>query len=87
MTTMNTQMIASINSALLFLSDGEYETPQLRPWQYVQMEYERVGLKPPQRIPDFESFEDAEYRSFKMGADHSWWTKWFCQHCEGSTGS
>lgn len=60
MTTMNTQMIASINSALLFLSDGEYETPQLRPWQYVQMEYERVGLKPPQRIPDFESFEDAE---------------------------
>ena len=60
MTTMNTQMIASINSALLFLSNGEYETPRLRPWQYVQMEYERVGLKPPQRIPDFESFEDAE---------------------------
>lgn len=60
MTTMNTQMIASINSALLFLSDGEYETPQMRPWQYVQMEYERVGLKPPQRIPDFESFEDAD---------------------------
>ena len=60
MATMNTQMIASINSALLFLSDGEYETPQMRPWQYVQMEYERVGLKPPQRIPDFESFEDAD---------------------------
>jgi hypothetical protein len=60
MTTMSGKMIASINSALLFLSDGEYEKPEMRPWQYVQMEYERVGLKPPQRIPDFESFEDAE---------------------------
>ena len=57
---MNAQTIASINSALLFLSDGEYEMPELRPWQYVRMEYERVGLNPPQRIPNFRSFEDAE---------------------------
>lgn len=60
MKTMNAQTIASINSALLFLLDEEYEKPALRPWQYVQMEYERVGLNPPRQIPPLQSFEEAE---------------------------
>ena len=54
--------IAAINSALLFASNrsDEEERLALRPWQYVQMAYEGVGLMPPNRIPDFQSFEDAE---------------------------
>ena len=59
---MNENTIAAINSALLFASNQNSETRRiaLRPWQYVQMAYEGVGLMPPANIPDFESFEDAE---------------------------
>ena len=32
----------------------------IRPWQYVQMEYERVGLTPPAYLPPFETVEDAQ---------------------------
>ncbi|MDO5435806.1 MAG: hypothetical protein Q4G19_05505 [Clostridia bacterium] len=34
--------------------------PELAPWQYVQMEYDRVGLPAPLDIPEFETKEDAE---------------------------
>lgn len=57
---MNTQLIRKINDALYFTAGGEYETPGLRPWQYVQMEYERVGLMPPAAAPQFDSIEDAQ---------------------------
>ena len=57
---MNIQTIHAINSALLFTSGGAYETPEIRPWQAVQMEYERVGLVPPVSMPRFATVEDAE---------------------------
>ena len=60
MKMMNADTIARINSILLFSSREPYETPAVRPWQYVQMEYERVGLTPPAYIPDFETLEDAQ---------------------------
>ena len=60
MKPMNRNTIAAINSALLFISDRQYESPEIRPWQYVQMCYEKVGLMPPARVPDFESIDDAE---------------------------
>lgn len=54
------QTVRSINSAVLFMSGARYEEPPIRPWQYVQMEYERVGLVPPAVIPDFSSIEEAQ---------------------------
>ena len=58
--TMNMDTIRMINSALLFTSKEKYEQPEIRPWQYVRMEYERVGLVPPQQMPQFATVGDAE---------------------------
>jgi len=58
--TMNRNTVRAINSALLFTAGGNYEAPEIRPWQYVRMEYERVGLTPPASMPDFRTVEDAE---------------------------
>ena len=57
---MSRTTIHAINSALPFSAGGKYETPEVRPWQYVQMEYERVGLIPPVNIPRFSTVEDAQ---------------------------
>ena len=57
---MSRDTIHAINQALLFTAGKEYEAPEIRPWQYVQMEYERVGLVPPAGMPRFETVEDAE---------------------------
>ncbi len=57
---MSTDTIRAINSALLFTAKDRYEQPEVRPWQYVQMEYERVGLLPPFGMPRFATVEDAE---------------------------
>ena len=57
---MDRNTIHAINSALLFTARGSYEAPEIRPWQYVQMEYERVGLVPPSGMPEFRTVEDAE---------------------------
>ena len=57
---MDMDTIRTINSAVLFTSRGKYEEPEIRPWQYVQMEYERVGLVPPAGMPRFATVEDAE---------------------------
>ena len=57
---MDRNTVRRINQALCFITAGEYEKPELRPWQYVQMEYERVGMMPPASVPDFDSMEDAE---------------------------
>lgn len=57
---MSMDTIRAINSALLFAAGGKYEKPEIRPWQAIQMEYERVGLVPPAGMPRFETVEDAE---------------------------
>ena len=57
---MSEQLVRQINEALYFTTAGEYEKHSVRPWQYVQMEYERVGLMPPAFVPDFESIEEAQ---------------------------
>jgi len=57
---MNLNTIHTINSALLFTAGGKYEAPEIRPWQAVQMEYERVGLAAPANVPRFETVEDAQ---------------------------
>ena len=57
---MSSSTIHAINSALLFTAGGKYEAPGIRPWQYVQMEYERVGLPAPVNVPRFETVEDAQ---------------------------
>ena len=57
---MSSSTIHAINSALLFTAGGTYEKPELRPWQFVQMEYERVGLAAPASMPRFETVEDAQ---------------------------
>ncbi|MBR2854295.1 MAG: hypothetical protein IKE81_08230 [Clostridia bacterium] len=57
---MKAQTIRQINQALIFTAGGEYEAPGIRPWQYVQMEYERVGMMPPADTPAFETLEDAQ---------------------------
>ena len=60
MTPMNLQTIQNINSAVLFHSGRAGAQSGIRPWQYVQMEYERVGLTPPAYLPPFETVEDAQ---------------------------
>ena len=60
MKMMDSTTIRAINEALYFTSGGEYEKPEIRPWQYIQMEYERVGVVPPTRVPSFDSIEDAQ---------------------------
>ena len=57
---MKTKTVIKINQALQFVAAGEYEKPEIRPWQYVQMEYERVGMMPPMTAPAFDSLEDAQ---------------------------
>lgn len=61
MIRLDDETITKINSALFF-SGKHSDRPEreLRPWQYVQMEYERVGLVPPADMPEFRSVEDAE---------------------------
>lgn len=57
---MNEQLIRKINDSLYFTVCGEYERPEIRPWQYIQMEYERVGMTPPVSVPRLESMEEAQ---------------------------
>ena len=60
MKQMSASTIKAINEALYFTSNRKYEKPEIRPWQYVQMEYERVGLAAPAAMPRFASVEDAQ---------------------------
>lgn len=57
---LSAETIKAINSARYFQSSEKYEAPKPRPWQYVQMEYERVHLAPPASVPSFETMEDAQ---------------------------
>ena len=60
MKMMNSSVVKAINEALYFSSNVKYEKPEVRPWQYVRMEYERVGITPPTNTPAFESVDDAQ---------------------------
>ena len=60
MKAMNESTIRRINESLYFTSSRKYEKPEVRPWQYVQMEYERVGINPPMMMPNFETIDDAQ---------------------------
>lgn len=60
MKMMDVSTIKAINEALYFSSNRKYEKPELKPWQYVQMEYERVGMMPPAGTPSFDSVDDAQ---------------------------
>ena len=60
MKMMNDATVKAINQALLFNSKEPYERPEIRPWQYVQMEYTRVGMSVPARMPEFETVDDAQ---------------------------
>ena len=57
---MSANTVRDINSRLCFASAGAEDTYMIRPWQYVLMEYDRMGLTPPAVIPPLESMEDAE---------------------------
>ena len=61
MNRLSRETIEMINNSVYFRSGKAYEAPPVRPWQYVLMEYRRVGLTPPGNIPDFESMEQAEF--------------------------
>ena len=60
MKLMNSSVIKAINEALYFSTNKKYEKPEIKPWQYVQMEYERVGITPPVQMPLFETIDDAQ---------------------------
>lgn len=52
--------IVRINAGRYFQSGGKRPEATLRPWQYIDMEYRRLGLTPPAYIPPLETVEDAE---------------------------
>ncbi len=60
MKRMSDDMIRSINAAVFFAADRHYDAPAMKPWQYVRMEYERVGMAQPRYVPDFASVGDAQ---------------------------
>ena len=60
MKLMSESTIKAINQALLFSTNEKYEQPEIRPWQYVQMEYDRVGIAAPARTPEFSTIDDAQ---------------------------
>ena len=57
---MNADMVQEINRRLFFGSGNVKMKSELKPWQYVEMEYRRMGLTPPSRIPALDSLEDAD---------------------------
>ena len=60
---MSMKTVRDINSRLFFSAGDAGERGvqrEMKPWQYVVMEYARMGLTPPAEIPRLESIEDAE---------------------------
>ena len=60
MNRLSEETIAKINSALFFQYDRNFKAPDMKPWQYVLMEYDRVNLAAPARIPQLNTMEDAQ---------------------------
>ncbi len=57
---MDARTIQEINSRLFFGSSGAKPAAEPRPWQYVQMTYNQMGLTAPSYVPPLETREDAE---------------------------
>ena len=57
---MSMSTIREINSRLFFGSSGAKQQAGVKPWQYVQMEYNQMGLPAPSYVPKLETMEDAE---------------------------
>ncbi len=57
---LNPEIIQKMNTRVFFQSGGPMPARETRPWQYVDMEYRRMGLTPPASIPPLESIEDAD---------------------------
>lgn len=57
---MGASWVQEVNARLFFQSGFSRPKRELRPWQYVQMEYQRMELTPPAYIPPLETMEDAE---------------------------
>jgi len=60
MNRLSEETIAKINSALFFQYNRNEPRPEMKPWQYVLMEYDRTNLPAPARIPTLNSMEDAQ---------------------------
>lgn len=61
MNRLDPETVTRINSSLFFrAAETRQAAPAIRPWQYLQMEYERAGLMPPLDIPHFSSIEHAQ---------------------------
>ena len=60
MKMMDTATVQAINRGVYFRAGRNQERPEIRPWQYVRMEYEKVGMVPPVSTPDFDSVEEAQ---------------------------
>ena len=60
MKMMDTATIQAINRGVYFRAARKQEPQPVRPWQYVRMEYEKVGMMPPASMPNFETVEDAQ---------------------------
>ena len=57
---MDMNTIREINSRLFFGSGSAEKSEETRPWQYVQMEYNQMGLTAPSYVPELETMEDAD---------------------------
>ena len=57
---LNCSLIQEINTRLFFQSGMNKPSSELRPWQFVEMEYDRLGLSAPQTVPQLDTLEDAE---------------------------
>ena len=57
---MDAKTVQEINSRLFFGSGNAKTASELKSWQYVEMEYDRMGLRAPADVPELESREDAE---------------------------
>ena len=57
---MDEKTIRDINSRLYFASGDTFAASGIRPWQYVEMEYARMGLRTPYNVPELESIDDAD---------------------------
>ena len=57
---MDKKTVRDINSRLFFGSGKAGTDTEIKAWQYVEMAYERIGLRAPADVPELESLEDVE---------------------------
>lgn len=57
---LSDSQLQEINARLFFHAGINKSSSELRPWQYVEMEYDRLGLTAPQTVPQLDTLGDAE---------------------------